>query len=156
MSQSDLFNNDEANRWVLISLHPEPYREVCEGSKKFEYRRGAFLKGPAKAFVYCTMPVKETGLFVELGKPIVGDLSEIAVVKEQEVSGSYDTMMDWLAGAKKASATPIEKPVTFPPISLIEIKAKFPKFHPPQRFIYLDKSPEILRFIKHKSGIFEV
>lgn len=157
MNQFKLFEEKDykspKDRWVLISLQPEYYNQLCAGMKQYQYRRGGFLKEPAKAFVYCSAPNKEIGALVQLGQPLHGTPDKIARIKEREVPGSYGMMIEWMNTYNQASATPIEKVETFSPISLHELKSNFPKFHPPQRFIYLDKTPEVLHFIQEKSGL---
>lgn len=158
MSQMNLFEDAagpkrDRERCVIISLQPEYYRALCEGRKKIEYRRGVFLRGPALAFVYCTVPVKEIGAYVALGQPQCGSPEDIARIKETESPGSYQMMMDWMRGFKEASATPIENVQQFPAISLAEIKGAFPKFQPPQRFAYLDTQPELWEYLKRRSGL---
>lgn len=156
MFQLSLFDDDinlRGDRWVIISLQPEYYRQLCEGQKKTEYRRGAFLREPARAFVYCTAPVAEIGVYVALGRPHCGSPAEIAEIKEKESPGSYQMMMDWMQGFKEASATPVEHVQTFPALSLANIKNDFPRFQPPQRFVYLDTQPDFLAYLKRRSGV---
>lgn len=149
-NQLNIFDN-ASRRYIMISLHSEYYNQLCSDQKKFEYRRGKFIKEAVHAFVYCSSPVMEVGALVELGTPISGSPHKIAEIKEKETPGSYDTMMDWMKDFKEASAVPIERVQVFKPVPLKEIKEKFPSFHPPQRFIYVDKNKELLEFLKQKS-----
>ena len=143
---------EEEKRWIMISIEPKYYEELTKGLKKYEYRRGNFIKEPVKAFVYCSSPKKEVGAIIDLGEPIYGDADKIAKIKEEEVAGSYDMMMEWMEGFKKSCAVPIKSVKVFDSVKLEELREKF-KFHPPQRFMYLDKKPELLTFLKKKSGV---
>lgn len=137
----------------MLSLQPQYYRELCSGIKKTEYRRGAFIKEPVQAFVYCSTPVAEVGVYVRFGEPITGTPEEIALIKEAEAAGSYDMMMEWMRDYKEASAIPIEEVKTFSPVTLQQLRNRFGKFHPPQRYTYLDKRPDILSFLQKSSGL---
>lgn len=152
--QLGLFQEEEKLKWVMLSLQPQYYQELCQGIKKTEYRRGAFVREPVQGFVYCSAPQMEIGAYVKLGKPVSGKPELIAAIKEKELPGSYEMMLEWMKGFTEASALPVEEVRVFPPISLREMKGKFPRFQPPQRFMYLDKYPEILSFLKQTSGLF--
>lgn len=154
--QLGLFNEseDDSMRWIMLSLQPQYYRELCEGVKKTEYRLGVFVTEPVHGFVYCSSPVMEIGAYVKLGQPIIGKPSEIARIKEEESPGSYRMMMEWASRSKEVSAIPVESVQLFPPVTLQQMRRKFGKFHPPQRYIYLDKTPEVLNFLKSTSGLF--
>lgn len=152
-AQPELFEKEL--RWIMLSLMPPYYEELCNNQKKFEYRRGKFITQASRAFVYCSSPVMEVGAYVEFGEPITGTPHDIAQIKEQEVSGSYDMMMEWMEGFSEASAVPVKKVSTFSPVGLAELRNHFAGFHPPQRFIYLDKPKcqDLLEHLKEVSGI---
>ncbi len=153
-NQLQLFSsNAQPPRWIMFSLKPQYFKQVCTGTKKIEYRRGVFTREPVFAFVYCSSPVMAVGAVVKLGKPIIGTREEIAQIKEADSKNSYAEMLTWLEGATKASAIPIESVQTFEPIKLQELRNNFTNFHPPQRYMYLDTNPELLQFLKQRSNI---
>ena len=150
--QLSLFQNEAAaKRWIMISLRPEYYEQVISGSKKYEYRKNTFVRVPVNAFIYVTSTVMEVSCCVSLGEPIIGLPDEIAKIKESEVAGSYQMMMDWLVGCETATALPIEEVNPFAPVALSELRRAIPEFQPPQGLIYLDKYPELLDFLKGKA-----
>jgi len=155
MEQLTLFNEDKNLKkdWILISLMPEYYQKVKLGIKKYEYRRGGFIKEPAIALVYSTVPDKKIGLLVEFGIPIYGEPEKIAQIKEQEERGSFNMMMEWLRGFQNCCAVPIDNVRILPEITLDEIRIHFPRFQPPQKFIYLKKNPALFNFLKERLNI---
>lgn len=154
-NQLGLFTNNQTEpmRWIMLSLQPQYYKQVCQGLKKTEYRRGAFINKPCHCFIYCSTPVAEVGVYVRLGQPVISTPEHIAQIKEAEEAGSYNMMLDWLAGSKQATAIPVEDVKTFPAITLEALRHKLGKFHPPQRYTYLDKKPELLELLKNQSGL---
>lgn len=151
-TQMDFLETSQpTRRVVMLSLHPEYYAQICTGEKTHEYRRGVFMRTPVDAFVYCTSPVMQIGLFVQFGSPVIAPPHDIAMIRENGTPGTYQMMMDWMAGYDTATALPVERVITFDPISLSDIKAQFPDFHPPQKFIYVDKQKELLAFLKRRA-----
>ncbi len=137
----------------MLSLQPQYYDELCRGLKKTEYRRGMFIKEPCHGFIYCSTPVAEIGAYVRFGQPIIGSHDEIARIKECEEAGTYDMMLEWLTGSNQATAIPILEVKTFPAISLQELRERFGKFHPPQKYTYIDTRPELLKYLKEVSEL---
>lgn len=167
MGQLSLPIEDES-QWpetcVIVSLMPRYYHAlVIDQDKRYEYRRGAFIQRPVTAFVYSTLsrskedegfPRGEIGGVVQLGAPIVG-LEEVIRVKETEEAGSRQMMLDWLKGFSTASAHPVKKVHRFKrPVSLERLRSRFLDFHPPQRYLVLNRKAELLEFLKRESGAF--
>lgn len=166
MTQIDLFQEvspEWSGLFVLVSLAPRYYGDlVVSQTKRFEYRRGKFVDHPVTAFVYATLPKgsgdlklpnAEIGAVAKLGKPHQG-LEEVIRIKEKEDPHSRSMMEDWLKGFKTASAHPVERVIRFEkPVSLAELREKFPGFQPPQRYLILNHRQELLEFLKERSGI---
>ena len=150
--QLPLFEDGQSLKrdWILISLMPEYYQQVKSGVKKYEYRRNWSIKEPTLALVYSTVPDKKIGLMVEFDAPIYGSHEKIAQIQENEEKGSYDMMMEWLEGAMSCCAIPIKSVHILSEITLDEIHVNFPKFQPPQKFIYLEKNPPLFNFLKER------
>ncbi len=170
MKQTTLFDTgaEEGSGWpgdcILVSLSPRYYHElVIAKTKKYEYRRGPFFKGPATVFVYAPVgrgkedmgfPCAEIGAVVKFGSPIIG-IEEVIAIKESEVPGSEAMMRQWIGSSKTASAHPIEAVYLFKePLVLWEIKKEFKDFYPPQLYILLNRKKELLKYLKEKSGVF--
>ncbi len=168
MYQQQFIDENKDEFWpkpfLLISLAPRyAHAILITRIKKYEYRRGSFIYRPISVFIYATLPKKKEdknfsngaviGL-VKFGSPIIG-IEAVIRCKEKEEPGSSKYMKNWLEGFNFASAHPISYVHCFrQPISLNELKNRFPKFHPPQKYLRLDRKPEILDFLKKRSGIF--
>lgn len=136
---------------IMISLKPEYYEMIKSGVKTYEYRKGTFIKTPAVAWIYCTIPDGHVRMTIEFDKPIYGTPQEIAALRENVDPGNYENMVNWLGNHKTACAIPIKSFKLIHEISLNSIRAEFPGFQPPQRLIYLDRKPELLQFLKKES-----
>lgn len=166
MTQLELPMNAEKNQfddYLLISVLPRYYRAIfLDKTKKFEFRRGRFIDKAVRAFVYSTLskskedsgsPSGEIGGLVTLGTPVIG-IEEVIQTKEIEEAGSRKIMQDWLKGFSTASAHPIEDIKRFEkPVTLTEMREKFPNFQPPQKYLLLNHKQEMLEFLKQRCGI---
>lgn len=147
---------------ILLSLMPQYASALTIGAKRYEYRRGRFVNRPVDAFIYATtekssadrgLPSSCIVALARLGMPLVGT-EEVVSVKLGEDPDSEQEMRAWLTGFSTASAHPIEEVLRLEtPISLSEIREQVPSFHPPQRYILLDRNPALLDFIMNRSGI---
>lgn len=161
--QPTLFDDDDG--WppvhILVSLMPRYAHLLMRGKKRHEYRRGKFIDKPATAYVYATRPKsrQDAGLpsaqivaVVKLGVPRLG-IDEAIRIKEEEEPGSEQMMREWLRGFTTASTHPIESVHTLEePIELDELLCRFPSFHPPQRYLVLNRNKPLLEFLKLRSG----
>lgn len=157
---------DDEGEWppvhILVSLMPQYAHLLVHGKKRYEYRRGKFIDKPATAYVYATRPKsrEDAGLpsaqvvaVVKLGAPRIG-IDEAVRAKEEEQTGSEQMMREWLRGFTTASTHPIEAVhVLDEPIELDELLRQFPGFHPPQRYLILNRNRPLLEFLKYRSGL---
>lgn len=144
--QQRLFNDDnlggDAEDYLLLSLKPQYWKLILDGTKKFEFRRQFGIK-PVKAFIYLSTPEKKIGGYIEFGKPIKGTPNEIATLAEQNQKGAYESVLTYLDGKTQAYALPIESFKQIEPITLEELRQLIPKFHPPQSYAKI-KNKELL------------
>ncbi|HEV2412823.1 MAG TPA: hypothetical protein VGS28_03385 [Candidatus Saccharimonadales bacterium] len=150
---------------VLVSLWPRYASEVIAGRKRFEFRRGLFIKRAATAFIYATAPKGREDreltcsalvAVARFGPPIIGIEAVSALIAREQAGGSLPTT-DWLGGYDTASAHPIEQVHRLNnPIGLAEIRERFPGFQPPQRHISLDRNPTFLFFLRERSGLVRI
>lgn len=157
---------DDEGEWpsvhILVSLMPQYAHLLVGGKKRYEYRRGKFIDKPATAYVYATRPKsrEDAGLpsaqivaVVRLGIPRLG-IDEAISAKEEELAGSEQMMREWLRGFSTASTHPIESVhVLDKPIELDELLREFPNFHPPQRYLVLNRNRPLFEFLKLRSGL---
>ena len=162
--QPTLFDDESGPSpvYILVSLMPQYAHLLIGGKKRYEYRRGKFIDKPATAFVYATRPKsrEDAGLpsaqvvaVVKFGVPRLG-IDEAINAKEEEQVGSEQMMREWLRGFTTASTHPIESVyVLDEPILLDEMVRHFPGFHPPQRYLVLNRNKPLLEFLKLRSGL---
>lgn len=122
---------------VLLSIKPEFAEKILNGSKRFEFRKGAFKKNDAKTVViYATMPIgKIVGQFhIE---EILSDSPESLWLKTKRYAGISKSFYDsYYEGKEIAFAIKIgnvERFATPQPITSLGEKIK-----PPQSFLYLN------------------
>lgn len=136
---------EENKKNILLSLREEYYKEMINGSKKYEYRT-RYLKEKSTAYIYISKTLKKVVAKIDFGKPIIGNAKEIASIAEKEHPGCYQDMIDYMYN-DIGYAIPVEKITPIEEISLEELKEKFSDFVPPQSYYILDKKPELLNFL---------
>ncbi|HEU5140066.1 MAG TPA: hypothetical protein VFT51_08835 [Bacillales bacterium] len=134
---------------LLLSLQPEPYNQIRQGVKKYEYRR-KFINEPSLAFVYVSSPIKAVSALVEFGRPVIDSPEYIAEIAEKEKTGSFEGTMRYLEGLEKGYAIPILSFKEIQPVSLDDLRDKF-QFTAPQSYFYLYRKPELFTFLKLKA-----
>jgi predicted transcriptional regulator len=131
---------------VLLSIQPQYYQMIKEGTKKYEYRR-KFVNAPTTTFLYVGDTAKAIWGRVEFDRPIIDTVESICELAEHQKSGSTAGMREYLAGLEKGYAIPILSLHEIEPVPLGELKEKFPWFTVPQSYILLEKKPELLSFL---------
>lgn len=135
---------------ILLCIQPPYYQRIEDGIKHYEYRR-IFKKHPVDAFIYVTKPVSAVQGFIRFGDPIIDSVDQICKIAEGEAPGSTKGMKAYMKGKNTCFAIPIEE---FHPIktaiTLTDIRALIPKFHPPMSYMILDKKPELLKLLKRR------
>lgn len=142
---------ERSPRYVLLSLREGPYNEIRSGVKKYEYRT-RYLKEPTIAFVYVSQKVKAIKAFIEFDPPIVGSDKKISQLADQIKPGCYTIMMEYFKNGV-GYAIPVNKMVEFEPISLEELRNRFPGFVAPQSYYLLEKKEELLRFLLERAKV---
>lgn len=132
-----------------MSLRESYYQQILAGEKKYEYRT-RFLKEKSTAYIYISKSIKKVVAIIEFGVPIYGSDKEIAAIAETEKEGNYEIFLEWLNG-KKCYAVPIERIKAIEPVSLDELRQKFPDFVVPQSYYCLNKKRELLQFLQSRS-----
>lgn len=145
--QSVLF--EPPSKYLLLSLQEEPYREILNGTKKYEYRTH-FPKESTTAFVYVSQKVKAVKAIIEFDCPVLGSAEEISRLSDQIKPGSYDSLMRYLKGGT-GYAIPVKKITEFEPISLEELRKRFSGFTVPQSYYFLETKEELLQFFLERA-----
>ncbi len=141
----------EKKRFVLMSLREKPWRKIVSGEKRYEFRT-RYPEAETMAFVYVTRAVKKLCGIILFDRPVAGTAEEISAISERENPGSYEAMMEYFFKGK-GYAIPVRRVMEFAPVSLEEIREKFPDFVVPQSYYYLDVEGKerLLEFFMKKS-----
>lgn len=134
-------------RLVLMSLKPEPYRDIREGRKYYEFRT-RYFRGPTIAFIYVSAPVRAVKAVIRFGSPILGTAEELARSTGRGQTGPLEKLEAYLHG-KKGYALPVEQVTVLEPISLEELRQKIPGVSIPQSYYFLDSKPELLEVLRN-------
>ncbi|MGN7382037.1 MULTISPECIES: hypothetical protein [unclassified Paenibacillus] len=135
------FEIPEDKRIIILSLQPDPYREILEGSKKHEFRR-KFLSTSVNAFIYVSSPIKEITAYIEFGKPIIDKVENIGRIAELEGSGSMEGISRYMNGLETGFAIPIISIREIEPLTLEELRKTY-RFTAPQSYIHLESNPKL-------------
>jgi predicted transcriptional regulator len=124
---------------LLLSIRPEHANKIFSGSKKVELRRvKPKLSKADTVLVYVSSPVKALVGGFEVDEVIEGSPDEIWCQVEKVAGISKDEFQKYFAGTNKAFAIMINKTWNLgAPLSLLELKAKWLNFHPPQSYRYI-------------------
>lgn len=130
-------------RTMLLSFKPDIYQKIYHGIKIFEHRRN-FPDESIVAYMYVSKPIRAIKGIVYLNNrhtltdwenEFSDDPAAIKRIKEYEESYRYVMEISEFQETTQ--------------ISLDEIKKEFPDFVVPQSYIYLDKNPELLKYIEN-------
>jgi len=141
--------------YLLLSLRPPYYYQMKAGTKKYEYRR-KFVHQATTTFLYLgatpsdplsgSIPAK-----VQFGMPIVDHPSRIGELAESQKPGSSASILAYMAGRDKGYAIPVLSVEEIEAVKLAELKARFPRFCPPQSYLVLNNYPDLLAFLLERS-----
>ncbi|MFV0394141.1 MAG: hypothetical protein ACK5LC_07065 [Coprobacillaceae bacterium] len=137
-----------SKRILLLSLQEEPYLDILNGNKKYEYRT-RYARCETIAFVYISRTYKEIVAIIEFGIPIYKRAEEL--IKIETTIKKQKELQKWLNG-RDGYAIPVQQIKTCSPINLATIKEHFPDFTIPQSYLYLDTKPEFLNYLIKETG----
>ncbi len=148
-------NDGMKELYLLLSLRPPYYYQMKAGTKKYEYRR-KFVHQPTTTFLYIgaspadplsgSIPAK-----VQFGVPIVDHPSRIGELAEGQKPGSSASILAYMAEREKGYAIPVLSVEEIETVRLTELKARFPRFCPPQSYLVLNNYPDLLAFLLERS-----
>src|SRR5947209_13026445 len=116
---------------ILFSLKSTYFERILSKEKRFEYRR-KFFKHPCIGFIFVNSPVSAVCGFVEFGARIIAPIEVIAKIAGSERQGGETSIREYMKGLRAGFAVPIVSVCRIEPVSLAEIRAVYPGFHPPQ------------------------
>lgn len=134
---------------VLLTIRRPCFQQIVSGVKKYEFRR-RYVNQPSIAFVYVPTPVQAIRSVIQFGQPIVDSVEALANLAEADQSGAGNLVKEYFVGQERGVAVPIIHTREIKPISLYEIKKRFPVFAPPKAYIKLDNKPELLHYLQTK------
>ena len=128
--------------------------EIKSGKKVYEYRT-RYQKIPTTVFVYISQTVKKITAIMEFDTPIIGTSEEISELAEKIKPGSYAGMREYLEKGI-GYAIPVMKMIEMEPISLGELKKKFPNFVVPQSYYMWNNKKELLEYLFSAKNLKEI
>lgn len=135
---------------MLLSIKPEWFNKIMDGSKIFEYRR-TFPDEEIRAYMYVSTPMKQI-----VGKVHFGRRIDIHTWKEQYQAYAEvcERIEDFLT--RHTYAMPVLSYQMTNAIDLLTLRQFDPKFVCPQMYYYLDKYPKLFEFIKNNATDIDV
>lgn len=135
---------------MLLSIKPEWFNKIMDGSKIFEYRR-TFPDEEIRAYMYVSTPMKQI-----VGKVHFGRRIDIHTWKEryQAYAEVCERIDDFLT--RHTYAMPVLSYQMTNAIDLLTLRQFDPKFVCPQMYYYLDKYPKLFEFIKNNATDIDV
>lgn len=131
-------------RSILISIRQKYVECIINGEKRAEIRR-IFPDGVSRVYVYVPTPKRHVIGFFE-----VKEVHRLPVAQLWEQAGrisalSQDYFFAYLSGKEVGASIHFDEFTVLPhSIPLAELRRHFPKFHPPQSFMYVSEDMETL------------
>jgi type I restriction enzyme S subunit len=120
---------------VILSIKMKYVRTILNGNKKYEFRKTSFKRKVEEVFVYSPKPVGKIVCKFYVGE-IIMDKPENLWMNFKDFSGlSKEEFFTYFYGKEKGVAIEIKDVEKF--IEPIEPKKIYPKFIPPQLWIYV-------------------
>ncbi|MBA4493673.1 hypothetical protein ACFO25_04680 [Paenactinomyces guangxiensis] len=135
---------------VLLTIRRACFQQIVSGIKKYEFRR-RYVNQPSIAFIYVPTPVQAIRSVIQFGQPIVDSVKGIADIAEASQKGAGEQVEKYFAGLDRGYAIPVMHVKELKPITIYEIKRRFPVFTPPQSYLKLENKPDILRYLVMKA-----
>ncbi len=132
-------------RTIFLSFKDKWYEYLRSGQKIYEHR-GRFCKGSVIAYLYVGIPRQEVVAIMELGERV-----ELAswLDKYKDDADCIDRIKESMQRNKYVME--IKRIQFIKPIKVSDIKEKFPDFHIPISYFYIDKKPELLKYLEENT-----
>jgi predicted transcriptional regulator len=144
---------------ILLSIYPEHVESIIKGLKKYEFRKISLKRNAQREkfiVVYETKPMNSIRIIIKTGKVIEDNINNLWNRFGAKSGISKNYFFEYYransnVGSPRGIAIEIDKIFTLKkPISLSEIREKYPNFVPPQN-LYLvneEKYPLLHKQIK--------
>lgn len=126
-------------RTLLLSIRPRFAKSIFKGTKKVELRRKCpRILESHLVFLYVSSPVSAIAGGFELGRVLTGTPRQVWPIVRAQAGITPDEFREYFAGASQAVALFFTEVWRFSvPIGLSELRRLWPRFHPPQSYVYL-------------------
>ncbi|PKP54503.1 MAG: hypothetical protein CVT90_00935 [Candidatus Altiarchaeales archaeon HGW-Altiarchaeales-3] len=125
---------------AILSIKTQYVKEILNGNKKYEFRKTSFKKDVEEILVYVTKPVGKFVCKFYVGE-IIKDTPENLWRSFRDSSGlTKEGFFTYFSNRKKGVAIEIRDVEEFS--KPINPKTLFPKFTPPQSWMYVPKEKE--------------
>lgn len=134
---------------VLLSIREQHVKKIIAGEKKAEIRKVFSSKNISRVYVYVPSTRKEIIGYFDIKKIYNKKVNELWDISGKSSALSRDFFFTYLEGKDTGISIHFDGFIHLPESkSLRQIKKIYPKFHPPQSFIYV--TPEMERFLFSK------
>lgn len=131
---------------VIISIRPNFAEAIFSGAKTTELRRRIpQIPVGTRLWIYATKPTGAVLGFARVDGVVSGSLEEIWVASVGQAGVSRAEFDDYFAGSEKGVALQLVDVQQGQPVSIANLKAIRPRFHPPQTIVRIsDSESEVL------------
>ncbi len=138
---------------LLMSIHKKYIEQIKNSQKRYEFRRRYPIRSGTLALIYTPRPISAITIWVQFGKPIIGDINKMLELKDPKSELEIQSLMEYFSGLKHGYAIPIiEFGEIKPWITLNELREY--GIHPPQHLIYVDKYQKLIKEVCFRSERF--
>ena len=135
-------------RILLMSLKPGPFEEILAGRKLYEFRT-RYPRGATAAFMYISTPVCAVEAVIRFGPPLMGTAEQMKTAIKSLGETARRELESYFHG-KAGYALPVEQVALLEPVSLQELRQRFPGFPIPQSYCFLENRPGLLAFLRDR------
>lgn len=129
------------SRALLLSLRPRFAEAILDGAKRVELRRIRPRAAPGTpVLIYASTPRKALLGGCWVSGVVVAEPDEVWELHGHLTAVDRAEFDDYFTGAENAVAIQLTNPWTLDePVELGELRAKWPGFHPPQSYRYINR-----------------
>lgn len=129
------------NDVLVISLKPEFANKILSGSKKIELRKcSPRLNNGSLVIIYATAPIKSVVGYCILQEVISASPNEVWNSYKEDLGIDKNRYFEYYQGYSKAVGLKVNQVKTLrESIPLSKIREQWPRFSPPQSFLYIPK-----------------
>lgn len=131
-----------AERFALMSIHPEYANLILDGSKRVEFRKRKIAPDISVVLIYATMPVAKVVGYFRIGGYDIGSPTQVWERNKGYAGISRDGFRNYYSGTRRAVGILIKEATRFAsPFPLTDYTLPL---RAPQSFSYLPADPDLL------------